>query len=116
MLEKWRHQRGTMFPFRASKLYDLYSTYDSLDSIPGKEKEILRNFFFAQVFIRHGNRPKPFFQPLIPNRSPELKKTQNIRWPLFSVPISVFHKTWLIQGNPQENRLSDLVRLCHECF
>jgi PfaD family protein len=39
-------KRGTMFPMRASKLYDLYRTHDGLDSIPAVERDKLEKTFF----------------------------------------------------------------------
>jgi PfaD family protein len=39
-------KRGTLFPMRAQKLYDLYSHYDSLEDIPPKEREKLEKQFF----------------------------------------------------------------------
>jgi len=39
-------KRGTMFPMRATKLYDLYRTHDSLDSIPVAERDKLEKTFF----------------------------------------------------------------------
>ncbi len=54
-------KRGTMFPFRAAKLYDLYSTYNSLDSIPDKEKEILEKDFFRSSFRQTWEQTKSFF-------------------------------------------------------
>jgi PfaD family protein len=42
-------KRGTLFPMRAQKLYELYNQYESIDEIPVKEREKLEK----QVF-RHG--------------------------------------------------------------
>lgn len=43
-------KRGTMFPMRAAKLYDLYRAYDGLDSIPIAERDKLeKNFFQAGI-------------------------------------------------------------------
>ena len=39
-------KRGTMFPMRAAKLYDLYRTHDSLDSLPAAERDKLEKTFF----------------------------------------------------------------------
>ena len=39
-------KRGTMFPMRAQKLYDLYTQYNSIDDIPADERQKLE----AQVF------------------------------------------------------------------
>lgn len=39
-------KRGTMFPMRAARLYDLYRTHGGLDSIPLVEREKLEKTFF----------------------------------------------------------------------
>lgn len=61
-------KRGTMFPFRAAKLYDLYSTYDSLESIPEKEKEILQRDFFRSSFQETWQQTKTFFSTMDPKQ------------------------------------------------
>jgi len=43
-------KRGTMFPMRAARLYELYRTYESLDLIPAQEREKLeKNLFRAPL-------------------------------------------------------------------
>ncbi|MBT8356150.1 MAG: PfaD family polyunsaturated fatty acid/polyketide biosynthesis protein, partial [Deltaproteobacteria bacterium] len=61
-------KRGTMFPFRAAKLYDLYSTYDSLESIPEKEKEILQRDFFRSSFQETWQQTKTYFSTMDPKQ------------------------------------------------
>jgi PfaD family protein len=39
-------KRGTMFPMRAAKLYELYRAYDCLEDIPASEREKLEKTFF----------------------------------------------------------------------
>jgi PfaD family protein len=39
-------KRGTMFPMRAAKLYEIYRAYDSLESIPPAEREKLEKTLF----------------------------------------------------------------------
>jgi trans-AT polyketide synthase, acyltransferase and oxidoreductase domains len=39
-------KRGTMFPMRAAKLYDLYRAHDSLDDIPAAERDKLEKTIF----------------------------------------------------------------------
>ncbi|WP_299495387.1 PfaD family polyunsaturated fatty acid/polyketide biosynthesis protein [uncultured Shewanella sp.] len=41
-------KRGTFFPMRANKLYDIYSHYDGIEAIPIKEREKLE----SQIFRR----------------------------------------------------------------
>jgi PfaD family protein len=42
-------KRGTMFPMRAQKLYELYRTYDSIEQIPAAEKDKLEKQIFLRV-------------------------------------------------------------------
>jgi PfaD family protein len=39
-------KRGTMFPMRAAKLYDIYRSHDGLESIPGTERNKLEKTLF----------------------------------------------------------------------
>jgi PfaD family protein len=41
-------KRGTMFPLRARKLYNLYETYDALDDIPESERVKLEKQIFKR--------------------------------------------------------------------
>jgi PfaD family protein len=41
-------KRGTLFPMRARKLYELYRTYDSLEQIPAAERERLERQLFGR--------------------------------------------------------------------
>jgi trans-AT polyketide synthase, acyltransferase and oxidoreductase domains len=41
-------KRGTMFPLRAQKLYELYRTYDSIEDIPTAEREKLEKQVFRK--------------------------------------------------------------------
>ncbi|OQY49154.1 MAG: 2-nitropropane dioxygenase [Anaerolineaceae bacterium 4572_78] len=41
-------KRGTLFPMRAQKLYDLYSTYDSIESIPANERVKIEKQIFRR--------------------------------------------------------------------
>ena len=72
-------KRGTMFPFRAGKLYDLYRKYNSLEDIPEKEKTILEGDFFKCSFQEEWENTKSFFmernpkQITLAERSPKHK-------------------------------------------
>ena len=55
-------KRGTMFPFRAAKLYDLYSRYQSLEELPSKDRAILERDFFRRSLEEEWAHTKAFFQ------------------------------------------------------
>jgi PfaD family protein len=54
-------KRGTMFPLRAAKLYELYSQYDCYDDIPLKQREVLQKDFFRCSFAEEWEQTKRFF-------------------------------------------------------
>ena len=59
-------KRGTMFPFRAAKLYDIYSKYDCYDDIPLNERTILERDILRNSFDEEWGQTKIFFA----NRDP----------------------------------------------
>jgi trans-AT polyketide synthase/acyltransferase/oxidoreductase domain-containing protein len=54
-------KRGTMFPFRAAKLYELYQACETLEAIPPKEREILERDYFRCSFAEEWERTRQFF-------------------------------------------------------
>ena len=60
-------KRGTMFPLRAGKLYELYTAHDTYESIPGSQKKILERDFFRRSFQEEWAHTRDFFL----NRDPK---------------------------------------------
>ena len=54
-------KRGTMFPLRAAKLYDLYCNYDRFDAIPEKQQLSLERDFFRNSFQKEWEQTKIYF-------------------------------------------------------
>jgi PfaD family protein len=54
-------KRGTMFPLRAGKLYELYTTHDSYEDIPESQRKILERDFFRRSFLEEWAHTKAFF-------------------------------------------------------
>ncbi|OEU74253.1 MAG: 2-nitropropane dioxygenase [Desulfuromonadales bacterium C00003068] len=54
-------KRGTMFSMRASKLYDIFRSYNSLDEIPADEKEKLEKTFFRAPLADIWTATREFF-------------------------------------------------------
>ncbi|MFO7554273.1 MAG: PfaD family polyunsaturated fatty acid/polyketide biosynthesis protein [Desulfobacterales bacterium] len=54
-------KRGTMFPLRAAKLYDLYRSHDHFESIPEKQRKILERDFFRCSFQEEWEQTKAYF-------------------------------------------------------
>lgn len=59
-------KRGTMFAQRAARLYELYSTYDRMESIPEKIRMQLERDIFKRSLDEEWQRTKTFFM----NRDP----------------------------------------------
>ncbi len=54
-------KRGTMFPLRAAKLYDLYCRYDRYQAIPDKERAQLERDFFRCSYAEVWEETRRFF-------------------------------------------------------
>ena len=54
-------KRGTMFPLRAAKLYELYNRYNSYEEIPSDQRAILERDFFRGSFENEWEQTKKFF-------------------------------------------------------
>lgn len=54
-------KRGTMFPMRAAKLYDVYRSHDGLESIPGPERDKLEKTLFLAPLADIWRDTRAFF-------------------------------------------------------
>jgi PfaD family protein len=54
-------KRGTMFPLRAAKLYELYGQYDCFENIPENQRLILERDFFRCSFLEEWEQTKRYF-------------------------------------------------------
>ena len=54
-------KRGTMFPLRAGKLYELYMNYERYEDIPESQRKILERDFFRRSFLEEWAHTKEFF-------------------------------------------------------
>jgi PfaD family protein len=55
-------KRGTMFPGRAQKLYELYKSYNLIDAIPKEEKEKIEKQLFRRSLEEVWDDTKDFFR------------------------------------------------------
>ncbi|MDX2440435.1 MAG: PfaD family polyunsaturated fatty acid/polyketide biosynthesis protein, partial [Desulfobacterales bacterium] len=93
-------KRGTMFPFRAAKLYDLYSTYDSLDCIPEKEKQLLEKDFFRSNFQQTWQQTKTFFSNTDPQQIIRAEKDPKHKMALVFRSYLGLSSNWANSGEP----------------
>ncbi|WP_199294593.1 PfaD family polyunsaturated fatty acid/polyketide biosynthesis protein [Anabaena sp. FACHB-1237] len=79
-------KRGTMFPMRAQKLYELYRTYDSIEQIPSAEKEKLEKQIFRKSIAEVWEGTAAYLSQKSPEKlgkavnNPKLKMALIFRW------------------------------------
>lgn len=79
-------KRGTMFPMRAQKLYDLYQEYDSIETIPADERQKLETQVFKATLDEIWDGCVAFFNERDPEQlvraagNPKRKMALIFRW------------------------------------
>lgn len=79
-------KRGTLFPVRAQKLYELYRAYDSLEAIPADERARLERQIFRRTLDEVWQDTEAFFAARDPEQlrqaaaSPKRKMALVFRW------------------------------------
>ncbi|OUL25320.1 PfaD family polyunsaturated fatty acid/polyketide biosynthesis protein [Nostoc sp. 106C] len=79
-------KRGTMFPMRAQKLYELYRTYDSIEDIPLAEREKLEKQVFRKTIAEVWEGTAAYLSQRNPEKlgkavnNPKLKMAVIFRW------------------------------------
>jgi trans-AT polyketide synthase/acyltransferase/oxidoreductase domain-containing protein len=79
-------KRGTLFPLRAQKLYELYTRYNSIDEIPAVEREKQERQVFKRNFNEIWEEVMSFFAERDPrqieraNQDPKHKMALIFRW------------------------------------
>ncbi len=93
-------KRGTLFPMRAQKLYDLYTRYASLEEIGGKEREKLERQIFRESLEAIWEKTRSFFERRDPAQieraaeNPKRKMALVFRWYLG------LSSHWSVEGEP----------------
>ncbi|WP_413172231.1 PfaD family polyunsaturated fatty acid/polyketide biosynthesis protein [Anabaena azotica] len=79
-------KRGTMFPMRAQKLYELYRTYESIEDIPLAEREKLEKQIFRKTIAEVWEGTAAYLSQKNPEKlgkavnNPKLKMALIFRW------------------------------------
>ena len=90
-------KRGTMFPMRAAKLFELYRAYNSLEEIPPTERAAIEKTIFRDTLGKHlGQKPRSSLPRSIPRRisTRASPKTPNTKWPSSSAGILGLSSRW----------------------
>ena len=79
-------KRGTMFPMRANKLWELYRAYNSIDEIPATERAAVEKTIFREPLDAIWQKTRAFFQEVEPSHvrrgesDPKHKMALIFRW------------------------------------
>ena len=96
-------KKGTMFSSRATQLYQLYTTYDSLDTIPSSIKARLEKEIFRAPLEEIWSETSRFFEQRNPKeiekaeQNPKYRMSLLFRWYLGNAC------QWAIDGNPERH-------------
>ncbi len=93
-------KRGTLFPFRASKLYSLYNQYESLDMIPEKQRVMLEKDFFKRSLKEEWDETKKYFADQDPRQLIRAEKDSRHKMALVFRSYLGRSSTWSITGDP----------------
>ncbi len=93
-------KRGTMFPFRAAKLYDLYCNYDRFENIPEKQKAVLERDFFRQSFQDEWEQTKNYFAMHDPKQIERARKDPKHKMSLVFRSYLGQSSNWANSGDP----------------
>jgi trans-AT polyketide synthase/acyltransferase/oxidoreductase domain-containing protein len=94
-------KRGTMYPIRAAKLYELYTRYDSLEDIPEKNKDMLENKFFHSTFEAIWEKTAEFFAVRDPKQITKAEKDPKHKMALVFRSYLGQSSRWAIAGDPE---------------
>jgi PfaD family protein len=93
-------KRGTMFPYRAAKLYELYTSYAGYDQIPGQQREILERDFFRCSFDQEWEQTRRFFMQRDPKQVDRARVDPKHKMALVFRSYLGRSSIWAIQGEP----------------
>ena len=93
-------KRGTMFAFRAAKLYELYSIYDSIENIPVKQKEMLERDYFKCGLQQAWEKTRAFFQKRDPGQIYLAEKDPRHKMALIFRSYLGQSSKWAVSGEP----------------
>lgn len=91
-------KRGTLFPIRAQKLYEIYKSYEAIESIPQAEREKLEKQVFRQSLDTAWEQTQAYLSENNPSKlaraiaNPKLKMSLIFRWYLG------LSSRWAIEG------------------
>jgi PfaD family protein len=89
-----------MFPYRAAKLYELYTAHARYDQIPAKQRETLERDFFRCSFDQEWEQTQRFFMQRDPKQIERAGNDPKHKMALVFRSYLGRSSTWAIQGEP----------------
>ena len=93
-------KRGTMFPLRAAKLYDLYSSHDRYESISDKQRRMLERDYFRCSFQEEWEQTKAYFTRHDPRQIERAEKDPKHKMALVFRSYLGQSSNWANSGDP----------------
>ncbi len=93
-------KRGTMFPLRAAKLYELYQAHERWEEIPGKQRETLERDLFRDNFQGAWEKTRAFFNDRDPVQIERAEKDPHHKMALVFRSYLGLSSVWAKQGEP----------------
>jgi PfaD family protein len=93
-------KRGTMFPLRAAKLYDLYRTHNRFENISEKQRHILERDFFRCSFQEEWEQTKTYFSRHDPKQIERAEKDPKHKMALVFRSYLGQSSNWANTGDP----------------
>ena len=93
-------KRGTMFPLRAAKLYDLYRAYDRYEAIPREQRTALERDFFQRGFDAEWAATREFFSRRDPAQIERAEKDPKHKMALVFRSYLGRSSVWAVSGDP----------------
>ncbi len=91
-------KRGTLFPLRAAKLYDLYSNYDCFEDLPENQRTILERDIFRCSFEAEWQQTAAFFAQRDPKQIARAEKDPKHKMALVFRSYLGRSSAWAISG------------------
>jgi len=103
-------KRGTMFPMRAKKLFELYRAHESMDAIPAAEREKLEKQFFRMSLDDAWAQTRAFFEQRDPAQNERAERDPKHKMALVFRSYLGQSSKWANAGDP--TRVADYQVWC----
>ncbi len=93
-------KRGTMFPQRAAKLYEMYSRYDRYEDIPEKHRAMIEKDILRRSFEQEWESTRQFFAKRDPRQLDRAEKDPKHKMALVFRSYLGQSSRWAVRGEP----------------